>query len=117
MNGSHFRRQVPIGNFIADFACLAGKLLIEVDGSQHGDLPGVTRDKKRTAWLEKEGYRVLRFWNNDITNDLEGVMERIYEALYGSRDVAPKSLKHRRVPRSHPTPTGSARRPSPFRGG
>lgn len=104
MNGSHFRRQVPIGNFIADFACLAGKLLIEVDGSQHGDLSGATRDKKRTAWLEKEGYRVLRFWNNDITNDLEGVMETIYEALYGSRAVAPKPLKHRRVPRSHPTP-------------
>ena len=117
LRGSHFRRQVPIGNFIADFACLAAKLLVEVDGSQHGDGFGAKRDIKRTAWLEKEGYRVLRFWNNDITGNIDGVMDAIYEALYGSGDGSSK-LTHRRGSHGdHPTPAGSARRPSPSRGG
>jgi very-short-patch-repair endonuclease len=117
LHGSHFRRQVPIGNFVADFACLAAKLLIEVDGSQHGSAFGAERDTERTAWLEKEGYRVLRFWNNDITGNIDGVMDAIYEALYGSGDSSSK-LTHRRVPRGdHPTPAGLARRPSPSRGG
>jgi very-short-patch-repair endonuclease len=117
MRGSHFRRQVPIGNFVADFACLAAKLLIEVDGSQHGSESGAKRDMERTRWLEKEGYRVLRFWNNEVADNIDDVMDAIYEALYGSGDGSSK-LKHRRVARGdHPTPAGFARRPSPSRGG
>src|SRR5262249_35580093 len=82
--GSHFRRQVPIGPYVVDFACMAARLIVEVDGSQHGSDQGHARDEERTRWLEKEGYRVVRFWNNDITQNVEGVLETIYVALYGS---------------------------------
>ncbi|WP_335341056.1 endonuclease domain-containing protein [Rhodoplanes sp. Z2-YC6860] len=115
--GTHFRRQVPIGTYVADFACLASRLVIELDGSQHGEEPTKSQDDARTSWLEAEGYRVLRFWNNDITNNLEGVLETIYAALYGSRDANPTPLKHLRSKKDHPTPARFARRPSPSRGG
>jgi very-short-patch-repair endonuclease len=94
--GTHFRRQMPIGAFIADFVCPAARLVIEVDGSQHGEAQGKIRDEKRTQRLESEGYRVLRFWNNDITQNIRGVLEVIYAALYGSRDAEPRKLKHSR---------------------
>src|SRR5436853_3719947 len=76
--GTHFRRQVPIGAYVADFACLASRLVIEIDGSQHGEELNRARDEIRTRWLESEGYRVVRFWNNDITQNLRGVLEVIY---------------------------------------
>jgi very-short-patch-repair endonuclease len=85
MLGSHFRRQVPVGSYVADFACMAARLIVEVDGSQHGTGAGQARDQARTHWLAKEGYRVVRFWNNDITQNIEGVLETIHAALYGSR--------------------------------
>ena len=71
------------------------------------------------AGLKSEGYRVIRFWNNDITQNAEGVLDVIYAALYGSRDTDPRPLKHarRNVDDGHPTPARSARRPSPSRGG
>ena len=94
--GTHFRRQMAIGNFIVDFACPAARLVIEIDGSQHGEVPGLAHDQARTEWLESQGYRVLRFWNNDITQNTEGVLEAIYSALYGSRSALPRVLKHRR---------------------
>ena len=115
--GTHFRRQVPIGPYVADFACMASHLIIEIDGSQHGEEPHNLRDKARTRWLESEGYRVLRFWNNDLADNLEGVMESIYIALYGSRDASPTEMKHARRIKDHPTPARVARRPSPSRGG
>ena len=96
MEGSHFRRQVPIGPYVADFACMAAHLIVEVDGSQHGTEEGQTRDEVRTKWLEQEGFRVLRFWNNDITNQTEGVLESIYAALYGSPNAPSTVLKHKR---------------------
>jgi very-short-patch-repair endonuclease len=92
--GTHFRRQVPIGHYVADFACLASRLVIEMDGSQHDEEPHKSRDETRTRWLESEGYRVLRFWNNDITQNPAGVLDVIYGALYGTRDAEPKLLKH-----------------------
>jgi very-short-patch-repair endonuclease len=97
IKGTHFRRQVPIGPYVADFACLASHLVIELDGSQHGDEPNKSRDVKRTHWLEFEGYRVVRFWNNDITQNLAGVLDAIYSALYGAPNAEPKVLKHRRT--------------------
>jgi very-short-patch-repair endonuclease len=116
--GTHFRRQQPIGNFIVDFACLAARLVIEVDGSQHGEAEAIRRDTARTQWLENEGYRVLRFWNNEITRNIEGVLDVIYAALYGSRESEPHIFKHmRQRVDTHPTPARSARRPSPSRGG
>jgi len=98
--GTHFRRQVPIGDFIVDFACLAARLIIEVDGSQHGRPDGQQRDEKRTRWLEREGYRVIRFWNNDISQNIKGVLDVIYAALYGSSDTEPRVVKHLRQRRS-----------------
>ena len=115
--GTHFRRQVPIGPYVADFACLASRLVIELDGPQHGDEPAKIHDEARTRWLETEGYRVLRFWNNDLVVNLDGVLESIYAALYGSRDAEPILLRHSRRSKNHPTPARSARRPSPSRGG
>src|SRR5438045_6890866 len=111
--GTHFRRQVPVGSYVADFACLASRLVIELDGSQHGEEPGKSKDDERTRWLETEGYRVLRFWNNDITSNLNGVLETIYAALYGSHDADTTTLTHSRRLKDHPTPARSARRPSP----
>jgi len=74
-----FKRQVPIGRFIADFACLELKLIIEADGGQHADQQDY--DEARTAWLESEGWRVLRFWNRDILTNIDGVAEAILEAI------------------------------------
>ncbi len=117
--GTHFRRQVPIGNYVVDFACMAARLVIEVDGSQHSDDPVLLRDAERTRWLEGQGYRVLRFWNNDVSQNLAGVLDVVHAALYGSRNAEPRALTHTRQPRAevHPTPARSARRPSPSRGG
>ena len=74
-----FRRQHPIGNRIADFACPAKKLVIELDGSQHAD--EIEADDKRTAELAAYGYRVIRFWNNDVTENLVSVLDTIYREL------------------------------------
>jgi very-short-patch-repair endonuclease len=114
--GTHFRRQAPIGPYVADFACMAARLIIKIDGSHHGEDDTRKRDEKRSQWLETEGYRVIRFWNNDVTQHTEGVLDVIYAALYGSRESEPAPLKHERS-RTHPPPARAARRPSPSRGG
>ena len=75
----HFRRQHAIGKYIVDFCAPRKKLIIELDGSQHLDLE--EQDKERTSYLELKGYRVLRFWNHDVTNNLEGVIIAIEQAL------------------------------------
>ncbi|HXE29726.1 MAG TPA: DUF559 domain-containing protein [Stellaceae bacterium] len=74
-----FRRQHPIGNRIADFACPEKKLVIELDGSQHAN--ELAADDKRTAELAAHGYRVIRFWNNDVTENLVSVLDTIYREL------------------------------------
>jgi very-short-patch-repair endonuclease len=96
MTGSHFRRQVPIGPYVADFACMAARLIIEVDGSHHGDESNRRHDEARPRWLEAQGYRVLRFWNNDLTTNMNGVLDAIYTAVYGSPSAEPVPLKHER---------------------
>ena len=73
--GRHFRRQVPIAGYIADFACHSAKLVIELDGGQHSD--AVAYDEQRSSILAGHGYTVLRFWNSDVFEALEGVMDRI----------------------------------------
>ena len=79
--GFKFRRQRPIGPYIVDFFCPKAKLIIEIDGGQHA-MPGYARrDKMRSAWLEAQGYRVLRFWNNDVLSNLPGVLQIIVTAL------------------------------------
>ena len=73
-----FRRQVPIGPYVADFLCYEKRLVIEVDGSQHADSK---RDKVRDRWFAGNGFRVLRFWNNEVLTNLDGVSTAIVSAL------------------------------------
>lgn len=77
--GYKFKRQCPIGPYIADFACLELKLIVEADGGQHADQ--ITYDEKRTEWLESQGWRVIRFWNHDILTSRDGVTETLLEAI------------------------------------
>lgn len=90
--GFSFRRQHPIPPYIVDFACIAARLVVEADGGQHN---AAGEHDARDAYLQKRGWRVIRFWNNDIHDNIDGVMETIAEAL----TVAPPP------------------RPSPARGG
>jgi len=96
-----FRRQHPIGNYIADFVCTKAKLIVEVDGSQHQEQQSY--DAERTRFFETQGYRVLRFWNNEILENIEGVHQIILSALNGHTDNSTEL---------HPIPT----QPSPFQG-
>ncbi len=73
-----FRRQHQIGNYIVDFVCLEKNLIIELDGGHHGEEENITKDLERTKFLEEEGFRVLRFWNNEIFENIEGVGDAIY---------------------------------------
>ena len=82
LEGFRFRRQVPIGPYIADFACLEGALVVEVDGGQHMD---AETDCARDAFLRGEGFHVLRFWNNEILANLEGVRMLILRRLPDAR--------------------------------
>lgn len=66
LEGLKFRRQHPVGNFVVDFVCLEKKLVIELDGGQHAEQDKKEYDTKRDAWLEGEGYKVLRFWDNEV---------------------------------------------------
>ncbi|HEX5257739.1 MAG TPA: DUF559 domain-containing protein, partial [Sphingomicrobium sp.] len=75
----HWRKQVPLGPYFADFACHSAKLVIEVDGGQHAR--AVERDAKRSRFLEDEGFQVLRFWNDDVLSNTDGVRQRIAEEL------------------------------------
>jgi very-short-patch-repair endonuclease len=77
--GVKFRRQVPIGPFIADFCCEEHKLVIELDGGQHTD--AISQDQERSQWLSTKSYRVVRFWNNEVLQNLDGVLSVILSAL------------------------------------
>jgi very-short-patch-repair endonuclease len=80
IDGVKFRRQQPIGNYIADFVSFEKRLIIEIDGGQHNEDKNTMKAEQRTAWLEKDGYRVIRFWNNDVLLNSEGVLMKIREA-------------------------------------
>ena len=73
--GLKFRRQKPIGNYIVDFVCHECQLIIELDGGQHQEM--IEEDKRRDEWLKAQGYTVLRFWDNDVLNQTEAVLEKI----------------------------------------
>ena len=91
LEGFRFRRQHPIGPYIADFACIDKLLVIELDGSQHQDQ--VAYDERRTAYLESQGWTVLRFWNNDVMNNLDGVLARVVEVLTSAPPSQPSPSK------------------------
>jgi very-short-patch-repair endonuclease len=74
LNSLKFRRQVPVGPYIVDFLCVGAKLIVEADGSQHAESP---RDNIRDAYLASQGWKVLRFWNNEVLQNREGVLETL----------------------------------------
>ena len=88
--GYKFKRQLPIDNYIVDFACLRHRLIIEADGGQHGDS---VRDARRDAYLNAQGFRILRFWNSDIFNNEEGVLTSVLNAL--EQPLSPTPLPQR----------------------
>lgn len=96
IEGSHFRRQAPIGHYVVDFFCPAKRLILEIDGGHHNEDDVAACDRNRQQWLENEGYRVIRFWNSEIAGNLTAVLERIYVEIYGSREAETIKLKHRR---------------------
>ncbi|MBV8685126.1 MAG: endonuclease domain-containing protein [Alphaproteobacteria bacterium] len=79
LEGHKFSRQIPVGPFICDFVCRRLRLVVELDGGQHS--AAAEADARRTAFLEAEGYRVIRFWNNDVIENLDGVLRAIDSAL------------------------------------
>ncbi len=79
MEGCKFRRQEPIGSYIVDFVCQEKRIVIEVDGGQHSTEK--ERDNERDKWFEGKGYKVLRFWNNEVLSNIEGVLEVIRDCL------------------------------------
>ena len=76
-----FKRQQPIGNYIVDFICKEAKIIIEVDGGQHNEKENIELDKIRTEFLESKGYKVIRFWNNEVYENIEGVIKRLEKEL------------------------------------
>ena len=76
-----FRRQFPIGEYIVDFVCQVTRIVIELDGGQHNEFENIIKDNERTKFIESEGYKVIRFWNNDILNNLEGVFKILNDLL------------------------------------
>jgi len=87
IDGHRFRRQVPIGPYIADFACHEARLIIEIDGGHHD--PASPQEIERRRFPEGQGYRLLRFWNNDVLQNLEGVWTMISAALAASSPASP----------------------------
>ena len=81
LEGVKFRRQQPLGSYIVDFVSFERKIIVEVDGGQHNEREARERDEERVVWLKEKGYQVLRFWNNEVLMNMEGVLEKIEEAL------------------------------------
>ena len=106
-DGYHFRRQVIFDNYIVDFACHTSKVIIEIDGDSHTTDLAQTKDKRRDHFLFSRGYQVLRFWNSEVKEDIEGVM---------------RNIEHHLPPTPNPSPRGGGEcdtnsSPSPLRGG
>ena len=97
-HGTHFRRQSPRPPYILDFECRKARLVIEVDGGQHGRSDMQHRDRKRDDVMRRRGYSILRFWNNEIDNQLDGVMETILRELEAKGPARPL--------RGHPPQSG-----------
>jgi len=81
INNCRFRRQYPVGNYIVDFVCRSKNLIIEIDGGQHNEQQSIKYDDMRTNYLKTRGFNVIRFWNNEIDGNIEGVVNKIAEYL------------------------------------
>jgi very-short-patch-repair endonuclease len=79
IEGYKFRRQQPIGEYIVDFVCFEKRLIVEVDGGQHAE--EIAYDSKRDEWLKSQGFSILRFWNHQVSKEIEAVKERVLEEL------------------------------------
>jgi very-short-patch-repair endonuclease len=79
--GIKFRRQQPIGPYVVDFINFDSRLVVEIDGGHHGQDNMRNKDKKRTMWLQQRGYQVIRFWDNEVLQNIDGVLEKILTAL------------------------------------
>ena len=77
-----FRRQFPIGEYIVDFVCEEKKIVIELDGGQHNEKLNIEKDKIRADFIKAKGYKILRFWNNEINENFEGVYLKIKEFIF-----------------------------------
>ena len=104
--GRHFRRQVPLAGYVADFACHSCKLVVELDGGQHNEDTAIHKDTRRTDEMGRDGYRVVRFWNCDVMSNLEGVVDTIrhaagLETTYDHREGIPGA-----TPTPNPSPQG-----------
>ena len=86
-DGYKFKRQQPLGGYIVDFVCFESRLIVELDGGQHADQAAA--DKIRGQWLNDQGFQVLRFWNNEVLTNLEGVMQCVHAALSPSPRPSP----------------------------
>ena len=89
LEGIKFRRQEPIGKFIVDFVAYEKRLVIELDGGQHAEENDQAKDIQRDEWLNSQGFRVLRFWNNEVMQNLEGVLETIRANCLSHPPLAP----------------------------
>jgi len=103
--GTHFRRQMAIGPYVVDFICLSARLVIEVDGDQHGQERALRYDAERSAWLEAQGLRVLRLTNRQVMTEGEMVTDTIYVALADAGEPCPPP------PTPNPSPRGGGKEP------
>ena len=103
VSGTHFRRQAVVGRFIADFCCRGARLIVEVDGNQHGEPINRLRDARRTAELEALGYRVMRFSNAEVMSQIESVLDTI-AAVLAERMALCESPTPDKSPTPNPSP-------------
>ena len=110
--GVKFKRQVPIGRYVVDFACMSRKVVLEIDGGQHADNEA---DRVRDQQLAEQGFKVLRFWNNDVLKQTNSVLEVIMDILHNEHDPSPgaRSLSSGRASRG---PVGAPPSPQGERG-
>jgi very-short-patch-repair endonuclease len=104
-HGAKFRRQVPLRGYIVDFACFDARLIIELDGSQHGSADGLARDAARDETLRRGGFSILRFWNAEVDENLDGVWRAIEDAIVTARHTTESpptlSVRLRRAAPAH----------------
>ena len=107
LSGHKFVRQLPVGPYIADFACREADLIIELDGSQHGDEQGAGHDARRAEVLAGHGYRIVRFWNIDILKNMDGTLEAILAELGKAPSPGLRFAKPDLSPQGEVVPTAS----------